>query len=188
MTSPWLNTCSNSLCVVAVIYHGVVMLIMKYMYFNIFLLQAGNRFTYPRRKARVPEKCAWVCPARMLKKLGGYRLSEDNPKMFTVRKDFLTLDREFPDEGYPEGADTDTQPSAVSDVPSTSKESDPGLSKEVRKAKEEAKGMILFCWKEAENQIGLNWHQAEVVKYLGAELQNTLHTEAACPTLQSGRP
>ena len=40
-------------------------------------------------------------------KIGGYRLSRDDPSVFQDKNTFISSDRAFPDEDYPEGADSD---------------------------------------------------------------------------------
>ena len=40
-------------------------------------------------------------------KIGGYRLSRDDPTVFRDKNTFITCDRAFPEEEYPEGADSD---------------------------------------------------------------------------------
>ena len=40
-------------------------------------------------------------------RIGGYKLSRDDPTIFRDKNTFITCDRAFPEEEYPEGADSD---------------------------------------------------------------------------------
>ena len=69
-------------------------------------------------------------------KIGGYKLSRDDPTIFTEKNTFITCDRAFSDEEYPQGADSDIP---VASAHSTTSQT-PGVS---NKQKQESRAMMV---------------------------------------------
>ena len=113
-----------------------------YMYtYLIFLLclSLGKKEVYPpKKKGQAPREVYLGMTCKNVQRLDGYRLSQDSPSMFTDKSEFLVMDREFPDEEYPEGADGTTTPAPV---PGTS--AGEGSSAEVQQVKEQTKNMLV---------------------------------------------
>ena len=114
--------------------------IYMYMYFSISTLSLfrQERGVPTKKKGQPPREVYLGMTCKNVQKLGGYRLSQDSPSMFTDKPDFLVMDREFPDEEYPEGADGITTPAPV---PGTS--TGEGSSAEVQQVKEQTKNMLV---------------------------------------------
>ena len=85
---------------------------------------AGKRQVYPpKKKGDRPSEMYMGISTKPAEKIGGYRLSRDDPTVFQDKNTFISSDRAFPDEDYPEGADSDIPHPAPQ--PSTS---EPSLS------------------------------------------------------------
>ena len=113
-----------------------------YLDINISLCFTGRRQVYPsKKKGGAPREVYLGMTCKNVKKLGGYRLSQDDPSMFTDKPEFLVMDREFPNEEYPAGADADTQEVPQ---PGPSKEGEPSTSTaELKQAREQTKSMLV---------------------------------------------
>ena len=68
----------------------------------------GKRQVYPPKKdgERGSEMYMGMSP-KPAERIGGYRLSKDDHTISTDKNTFINCDRAFPDEEYPEGADSD---------------------------------------------------------------------------------
>ena len=92
---------------------------------------------YPaKKKGAAPREVYLGMTCKNVKRLGGYTLSQDDPTMFTDKSEFLVMDRDFPNDDYPEGADADTVP-----VPAPSTSTDTGS--EVQQVKEQTKDILV---------------------------------------------
>ena len=72
------------------------------------MLITGKRQVYPPKKKgdRLSEMYMGMS-IKPAEKIGGYRLSRDDPTVFRDKNTFITCDRAFPEEEYPEGADSE---------------------------------------------------------------------------------
>ena len=72
------------------------------------MLITGKRQVYPpKKKGDRPSEMYMGMSTKPAEKIGGYRLSRDDPTVFRDKNTFITCDRAFPEEEYPEGADSD---------------------------------------------------------------------------------
>ena len=72
------------------------------------MLITGKRQVYPpKKKGDRPSEMYMGMSTKPAEKIGGYRLSRDDPTVFRDKNTFITCDRAFPEEQYPEGADSD---------------------------------------------------------------------------------
>ena len=72
------------------------------------MLITGKRQVYPpKKKGDRPSEIYMGMSTKPAEKIGGYRLSRDDPTVFRDKNTFITCDRAFPEEEYPEGADSD---------------------------------------------------------------------------------
>ena len=77
-----------------------------------------------------PKEVYYGVPCRALERIGGYTLTEDDPKVFNDRITYVDHTKEFP-EPYPEGADTDPA------VPTASSSKQPSPSPSPKKSEME---------------------------------------------------
>ena len=134
--------CGDSHCSAAVVDCGAATAVSVHVCWNLVFQSssfiAGKKEIYPsKKKGQPPEEVYLGMSCKNVRKLGGYTLSGDNPKMFTDKSEFMAMDREFPNEDYPEGADMDTVP-----VPAPSTSSGE-TSSAVQQAKDQTKSMLV---------------------------------------------
>ena len=69
---------------------------------------SGKREVYPSKTSGGPNEELYLgMNCQQVKRMGGYSLSKDDPKVFRDKNQFITQDRAFPQEKYPEGADAE---------------------------------------------------------------------------------
>ena len=82
---------------------------------------SGKREVYPSEIPGGPDEEMYMgMDCQPVKKMGGYSLSKDDPKVFRDKNQFITQDRAFPKEQYPEGADPEEHVPQSGTGPSTS--------------------------------------------------------------------
>ena len=79
---------------------------------NLFI--TGKRQVFPPKKeGDMGSELYMGMSTKPAQKIAGYRLSRDDPTGFRDKNTFITCDRAFPTEEYPEGADSDILPPVV---------------------------------------------------------------------------
>ena len=87
----------------------------------------GKRQIFPPKKPGEKEQELYMgMSCKPVEVLGGFTLKQDDPTRYREKNTFITQDRAFPDEEYPEGADIDLELLPIS-APGPSKPAHPDI-------------------------------------------------------------